>query len=286
MSTLHKIFVVIITVAAIMASVVFIQHANTAENWRQAADNQALLAAEAQAKFQETEDKLAQLQTRFDNYRRNAATQQAALEGEIEQMSVDLIRQETANAGYQRDLTVYTGELTALRGAVEEQNRLREEILAQLDEARSDVVRLQTQVRQSNAASRDLQLSLEQAQHAVRSLREQLADKDDQLADLREQLARGAGGATGSERAVTVQPTIIGTVQQIRGQLAELNVGSADGVSAGMEFTVYRGADYVATLVIEEVAAEASAGTLQNRRMAVQVGDRAATELAVLDGGQ
>jgi len=62
------------------------------------------------------------------------------------------------------------------------------------------------------------------------------------------------------------------------GAAAQLNVGSADGVTIGMRFFLYRGGDVVAYLGVNEVADHACTGELTNFRTPAP-GDRASTSL-------
>ena len=60
-----------------------------------------------------------------------------------------------------------------------------------------------------------------------------------------------------------------------------LSVGKNDGVQAGWEFTVYRGAKYIATVVVDQVFDEyVSVRTLRGLKAAdIQAGDAASTKL-------
>ena len=60
-----------------------------------------------------------------------------------------------------------------------------------------------------------------------------------------------------------------------------LSVGSKDKVEAGFEFTIYRGNEYISTIVIDHVFDNYSSGTTKKgmKRKDVQPGDEAATRL-------
>jgi len=65
-----------------------------------------------------------------------------------------------------------------------------------------------------------------------------------------------------------------GTVTAVRGDVAGVDVGSADGARPGMVLVVYRGDDFVAHLRLAEVGASSSAGVLYDAARAPTVGDR------------
>jgi septal ring factor EnvC (AmiA/AmiB activator) len=74
-----------------------------------------------------------------------------------------------------------------------------------------------------------------------------------------------------------------GVVQAVdnRVDIYVISVGSKDGVQAGYEFTVYRGNEYVSTIVIDKVFPNYSSGTTKpgTKRRDVMAGDEAATRL-------
>lgn len=71
-----------------------------------------------------------------------------------------------------------------------------------------------------------------------------------------------------------VEAQINTTVRAVRGELASIGVGSADGVTAGMKLVISRGDDYVATLVISQVEKGQAAGELVNIKTKPRSGDR------------
>jgi hypothetical protein len=74
-------------------------------------------------------------------------------------------------------------------------------------------------------------------------------------------------------------PEIIGSITAVRGDLASLSVGSASGVKKGMEFTIYRGGDFVAFLRIANVDVADSTGIIADRTREPKVGDKASNNL-------
>jgi hypothetical protein len=58
-----------------------------------------------------------------------------------------------------------------------------------------------------------------------------------------------------------------------------LSVGSADGVKVGYEFTVYRGSEYVAKVVVEKVGSDWCSGYSKKglEKTPIRVGDQATT---------
>ena len=114
-------------------------------------------------------------------------------------------------------------------------------------------------------------------------LRNENTDLRGKLAALEQGTAPAAAVAdAGAVRGVTpaVVPQIKATVTKVQEELAEISVGSADGVRKGMVFDVYRGTQYLAQLEIQAVDAEAAAGTVTlYGDVPVQSGDQVAKGL-------
>ena len=87
------------------------------------------------------------------------------------------------------------------------------------------------------------------------------------------------------ESAVPVGPVvkspIYGKIKKIRDDLAAISVGSADGVKDGMEFTVYRGSQYLGKLKVTKVRTNESAGTLGHVEGTIQPGDDVADHFEI-----
>jgi hypothetical protein len=83
--------------------------------------------------------------------------------------------------------------------------------------------------------------------------------------------------------AVTSVPAISGEVTSLNNRLnlVVINVGEKDGVHVGFQFTVYRGREYVAKLVVEKVYPKKSAGRVieMTTKDKVLVGDKVATKI-------
>ena len=109
----------------------------------------------------------------------------------------------------------------------------------------------------------------------MKSMTEQLEEKSMTL----EMYKKEKGPLT----AGVVMKNVKGVVQAAdnRVDIYVLSVGSKDGVEPGYEFTVFRGSEYVSTIVIDKVFPNYSSGTTKpgTKRREVQPGDEAATQL-------
>ena len=74
-------------------------------------------------------------------------------------------------------------------------------------------------------------------------------------------------------------------ITAVRGDLAAVNIGSADGLRRGQAFMIHRGETFVAYLRIDEVAENSGAGIVHNTLLAPVRGDRI-TRLVKSPGSQ
>ena len=86
--------------------------------------------------------------------------------------------------------------------------------------------------------------------------------------------------ATGRVGPLTpaVAAPIRGQIELLEGGIAQISVGSDDGVSKGMIFVIYRDGNYLGRMTIEEVEPNHAAGSLSHLQGDVRVGDKVADE--------
>ncbi len=84
-----------------------------------------------------------------------------------------------------------------------------------------------------------------------------------------------------SQATPTTVAPIRGRIVEIDGNLATISVGSSDGVREGMVFVIYRGSEYIGDVEITDVEPNLAAGRVVGMRAQPQSGDRVADEPAL-----
>jgi hypothetical protein len=119
----------------------------------------------------------------------------------------------------------------------------------------------------------------EKALAAATAAREQVSKDLEESRVTLERYRREKGPVTGAVNMKDVK----GVVQAVdnRVDIYVISVGSKDGVQPGYEFTIYRGNEYVSTIVIDKVFPNYASGTTKpgTKRRDVMAGDEAATRL-------
>ncbi|MCK4624513.1 MAG: hypothetical protein KAV00_04325, partial [Phycisphaerae bacterium] len=178
-----------------------------------------------------------------------------------------------------------SGEVTELttfnknfRLNLEEQIKTNKNLLTLLEAKRGENIVLNNQLLSAQHTIKKQQTDLDLSERSAKSLQEQLAQRNAEIDELRDQALAG-GAKIPTVEPVVKGPKINGSITAVRGDLASLSVGSASGVKKGMEFTIYRGGDFVALLRIASVDVDNSTGIITDRTREPKISDKASNDL-------
>lgn len=287
MNTVTKVFVVLLTITSIAFVMAVISHVAKEQDWRALADEYRNQAMNAQATLANTLAVSAAEKQAFGQRVQaltNTNTEQLGMLSRAE-AARDAARAELASALH--DKATLQSTVSKLTGQLELVTREAEQLRTQRNDLDTQYVDLQK--RNADLADRNRELSIQNMTMAdqIRQFQQQLYAKDQEIS----RLASGGGGAAGAPSTVVSQGleaakpaappsglSIQGHVEEVRGKLATISVGKADGVEKGMTFVVYRDNQYLADLVIASVEPNRSIGDLTIVEGAVHPGDRIAEE--------
>jgi hypothetical protein len=278
-STMTKVFIVLTAVLSIAVSCLFIAAAAQMANWRKLAETyqerqlaefthrvnlQAIMEASLALKDEALREKAQALEAAQKQVR----DLDAALVDARSQLAREMADRVTAEAGRKKLeelLDVQTAEQTALR----KQNQM---LLTQNIDLQTRNTRLNSRVLELTAANAVLT-------DQTRNLQEKLYAAEQKLSELEQALALGrrvpaaAAPAGVVPVAAVVAGPIRGEIVKVEGSYASINIGQSSGVVPGMTFMVYRGAAFLAELVIDEVRPDEAGGKLKTIKEAVRPGD-------------
>ena len=259
MSTLSKVFVVLLAVFSIAFAMLVIQYTAQAtnfgklaeenRNWalqeqalREAGDNQhKVVVLHLEKMVTDQQEQLGKMQLELERLN----SQQGQLGNELlaEQQKVASL---TAQAG---QLSTLVETLTQERGKLGQQ-------LASMRKESSETSSENFRVVQEN---HELSLQKELDARTIAQLKEQNFAVEERLNQLREQLSRYELGMKepallkAGQKAIPIEPVakapIYGKIKEVREDYGTISVGSADGVEEGMDFVVYRGISILASCV-------------------------------------
>lgn len=285
MSTLTKVFAVVLVVFCIAFSMSVMQFLVTSSNQRA-----QRLEAEARAQSAEASAESANLQVaKLNQLLTDERSEHNTTLAQEEQKSRDLAIQLTAAAERAADLStkltqsqanadtaieIAEGAQTLYENSANQNAALRDELSKQVQVASA----LRDEIRNLERDRNNL------AFHTA-TLRKQVEDLQDQVQELQGRLVsltRAAGeigaGRGGPVRGGEISPAtgsepVHGRIKNVTEDLATISVGEDDGVAKGMKFLVYRGDQLLATFIADQVQPDETAGRLVNVQAEVKGGD-------------
>lgn len=288
MSILTKICVVILLVLILVACPVFITQATLAPNWRKhyhleeaRANHNLMVARQYQLMAARAQEALTKARQETESL---ATTKQ----GEIDRVRDDLSRERVRGANLEIKLASFETQLVELDKSLQKNVEVRKLLTQQLDDSRNTIAKLDKENRRLSDVLRDVQGQVDRLEKVTKVLREQLAARDQRIEELETKLAeaqaRGPAVAEGGPPSGIVPVAggdvrVEGTVTAVRDNLASINIGSANGVRKGMRMIVFRGAQFVSYLQIDDVDVNAAAGVIVDKRLAPLQGDKVANKL-------
>ncbi len=293
MTTVAKVFLVLLVIGAIALSTASITLTAQTHNWKSLADSYQADAmaswayatstaaegnvreAAMQASIKDLTDKMGNLQADMLARQQELAARQA----EIERLKVAAASNEAAIA----KLT------TALQTEQDRAGQWQQ----QTQTAMTRALDLEKRNIDLNSRVQDLTASVNVLENQTRVLQQQNSGLRNQVSDLRQQMTMSPQGgpsltnvqpATGAAQPLNAPAAtpIRGKILQIDGNVVGLSVGSSDGVKPNMAFVVYRGDQSVGRVIISEVDPQVSAGTLERKFGEIQVGDQVIDEAGLM----
>ena len=275
MNILTKICVVVLLVLVLFASVTFLTMATVPQNWRHLhkQEVQRRQLSDQAVRFEKLHS------ARLSEEIKDIKTRADALATELAEAKKDKVPDPAAlrTAALQAAIDAANTRLAELQLNVEAMSKRNEALSASLDQSRQAIAGLQKENRRATGEITQLRGQLERSERVVRALQRQLQDRDERIAELEKQVVRGVAATD----AATPQAVgkIAGTITAVRGELASINIGSAHGVSRGLKLFIYRKANFVGYLLVDEVDEGESAGTIVDKQLDPVAGDKVTNDL-------
>lgn len=283
MNTLAKILIVALSLLCVIAAVLFIQLSVGQANYKQAYENQLAKAAAAVVQARREIAVANQAKEALDTLAAQKEQTDLQAAERMDAMNTENARLEAENARLVSQQEALSARLVGLEASVARQTQMNELLSRQLDARNAVVQDLTEQHRRTTLQAQELARDLETARQNVSVKTGLLASAESKILELEQRLARAGTGTQMAEPAPVPMTVINGRVTAVDAvhHVAQLNVGSADGVQEGMRFVLYRGADFVGELEVAQVEPNNCAGLLSKVQIQPQPRDKATTHLDV-----
>ncbi len=288
MSTLTKVFVILLAVFSIgftMSAISFVVQTN---DWKDLADKY-----QAQTKV---------VEAHMRNLASSHAAEKATWIDIRDRMTRDAAELEASNERQAQELARLTTELAAARGESATAQALSRQLAAELEIAQNawqEESQTRVAIEQRKLAlerwNQDLDNRISEQENQIAVMEQEKRQLEQQIHILKtenKKLAQagkqpptvvgdlGVPGVAGRVLPLseTTGTPIRGRIVEIGGERAAISVGSSDGVEAGMVFVIYRGGEYIGDLKITDVEPNLAAGRITLTRGTPKVGDLVADE--------
>jgi septal ring factor EnvC (AmiA/AmiB activator) len=279
-------FAKIMVVVNFILAVAFLAAAGTllgaAEDYKSKFEGfqKSALAEEAALKDQVTAatNKANEAGARFNE----AEKTKSAAEGQVKVLQDSNSQLNSANTQTRADLDKLTQAQTDLQGKNTDLNKQLESTRSEL--ATSEAGRKEA-MDKNKALSDDIARLTQDKETAEKALaaaavkEKDLSEQNDSQATLIARYKQEKGPLSGGKVSADIKGVVSAVDNKV--DIYVISVGSKDKVEAGDEFTVYRGSQYVSTIIIDKVFPNMASGSTKpgTKKMDVMAGDECATRL-------
>lgn len=282
MSTLSKVFVVLVLLASIVFAMTSMARLATTENYKEK------YSAEAD-KVKDLQDTVDTLTAQRDEWKkkqaeteRNLNSQITARDTKIGALETNVKQLETELGGLKDNLGRMSSDLTSVKGELAKARADNERLHKDRDAAVKRAAEYEN-------AKLDAEQRLKESQNRVKNLLEDVRNKDLQITQaltenkaLRDRLIEADVPLEGSTAPKV--PPIRAVVTEVKREATEvwvqISVGKVNDVKEGMKFILYGDGVYKGDMQVSKVFDEASVGKLtQSGAKEVAEGDQATTDL-------
>ncbi len=287
MSTLTKVLIILQTVFSILLCGIVATYVTNADDYKKQSEIFERAKNVARANTSSIEDEWDAAKKKLADAQQKVEETAPALEAQIVKLTDDLTRTRTEIETLNKRVTDSMATIQAAAATASQQTKLYEAAHAQLKAAESDKIRLGRDYDDTQSVLLENLAVVASQDKMIRELEEEKSEIQGRL----EQYLRQYGKVAAPATAATLVPSRVQLAQPVKAiglkglisdldianQLAEISLGSAEGVKEGMKFIVTRDNQFVCNVVVLDVDAERAVGVLDLVQKTPVTGDRVST---------
>ena len=288
MSALTKILIVLVSLLSIFLCAVASTYVGTSINYKERAGD---LASEVGR----LESEMAALQSLFDSTKMSMQTNQEKLQGNYERLvrdnsdlNVKLATEERKVLESERNLDKLLAELTTFSKTIQNMNLSLEDTRVALAEARSDGVGDRKKLAELTEKLLEQFVQIQNMQVQTKRLMEEKTVLEDNFAKAKVSVPKVTpvtpqiGEALPADTLPVAPSTkgLKGYIIEVKGSLATVSIGAADGINKKDVLHVFRGSEFICDISITDVDTNKAAGVLEFvQQGGPRMGDTVTSEL-------
>jgi hypothetical protein len=293
LSTLTKVLIVLLTISSIFLCGIVVTYVANAENYKQKYEDQN--NSYQSAKRNESNAKT-QLNSTIEEKNREAEKLKASiasLEEKNNKLMADLANAQREKDDAVRQVNNAVSVVKDFSATIENNQKLLKDALAERDAKEIERIKLDKELKDTTASLMENMAIVKQLQDESKRLLEEktsLQNKLDQYLRQYGKIIAEPSPVTPEKGAVSLAPPVKnidlnGSITEVdlKNLLAEISIGSADGVTEGMRFHLTRGDRFICDLVVLDVLPDKAVGWLdliqEQAENQPQINDRVSTNL-------
>jgi len=292
LSTLTKILIVLLTISSIFLCGIVVTYVANAENYKQKYN-------EINNRERATREKERNVTEQLNKTIEQAEQQKKVLSGEIAllKQEVDSLKADLAEALRQKDdalrrVNNWAAIVMDFSKTTDKQRQLLEDTHAELKTMQAELIKEQREHKETTTALVEKMSIVAQLEEKTKRLLEEKTELQNSADQFLQQFGKAVAAPVpvtpvkekAQVAAVTTDIALKGLVSEVdlKNSLAQISIGSADGVKAGMRFHVVRGDVFICDILIFDVEPEKAVGVLElmeATQLQPRAGDNISTNL-------
>ncbi len=273
MSTLTKVLIVLLTIASIFLCGIVVTYVATADDYKQKYDS---LFNGYQAAKKNEDNAKTQLNNTIEEKDRDTeklGEQIASLEEQINKLKSDLANAERNRDLANRKVNDWVAIVKDFSKTIENNEKLTKDALTERDLKEAELIKQDKELKDTTAALMENMAIVKQLQEGSKRLLEEKTELQNKLDQYLRQFGKAIAEpmpVTAIQEAVSLVPPtkdidLNGSITEIdlKNLLAEISIGTADGVKEGMRFHLTRGDKFICDIVILDVWPEKAVGWIE-----------------------
>lgn len=265
MSTLTKVLIVLLTIASIFLCGIVVTYVANADNYKQKFDNLDYEYDAAKENEGNAKNQFNELQVQTNVEKQDLGDDIAELKEQINKLKSDLATAERNRDDANRKVNNWAAIVMDFSKTIENNEKLTKDALTERDLKEAELIKQGKELKDTTAALMENMAIVKQLQEGSKRLLEEKTELQNKL----DQYLRQYGKEIAEPMPVTARPTkdidLNGSITEVdlKNLLAEISIGTADGVKEGMRFHLTRGDNFICDIVILDVWPEKAVGWIE-----------------------
>jgi len=289
LSTLTKVLIVLQVVVALVLCGLVVTYVATADNYKQMYEAERSTALRANQTRDEKIEEFEQYKLAKDRDTNDLNKRIADLEATITGLGNDRTALEREKAKLNETVTTMAAVVEAAELSAKQQAQLYQEGQKQLDALRAEQLKVESRIKETGDSLVEKMTIIGTQSEQIKRLNEEKTELQAKLDQTLRQAGKTVASPLPAQARQVVQQAgslvrdlnLRGTITRVdlENSLAEISIGSADGVRQGMELYVTRGDRFMCKVLVLDVEASRAVGILELVQQSPKVGDTVATNL-------